>query len=87
MTPAEKLAAKKSKTRKPRRDSRTFDTHKCLCRLHREELGLTIRDVAEAIGISNPCICDVERGSETTLTTARKMAKFYGKSVDELWPV
>lgn len=82
-SPAEKLSGSKG-PKIPR--GRFFTAHECRCREVRHELGLTIRDVAAATGISNPCICDVERGSETTLGTARKLAKFYGKSVDWLWP-
>lgn len=80
-TPAEQLAASKKK-----RLSHHFDTHNCTARQIRLSLGLTLRDAAEAMELSQACLCDVERGSETTLTTARKMATFYGRTIDEIWP-
>lgn len=84
-TPAEKLSVNKGPARKARAAANGWSLI-CRCREIRNDLGLTIRDVAAATGISNPCICDVERGAETTISTARKLAKFYGKTIDWLWP-
>lgn len=82
MTPAEKLASKK----KPR-GKRVYTAHKgCAVAEYRLLLGLTIRDVATATGMSNAFICQVEHGCEISLTNARKLAAFFGKGIDELWP-
>lgn len=84
-SPAEKLASAKSKKRVDRKAKAT-GTLVCTCRRIRQRLNLTIADVSDATGISKQCVCVVERGAETTITTARKLATFYGKTLDELWP-
>lgn len=82
MTPAERLA----RTKKPR-GKRVYSAHKRCAVAHvRLTLGLTIRDVQEATGLSNAFICQVEHGCEISLTNARKLSKFFGKGIDELWP-
>ena len=51
----------------------------------RKALGLTTRDVTEATGISTSVICRAEHGMEVWISTALKFAKFYEKSVEEIW--
>lgn len=80
-SPAEQMAAAK----KPR-GKRTYSAHKPALQKMRATLGLTIRDVAEGTGLSNAFICQAERGSEISLTNARKLSTFYGKPIEELWP-
>lgn len=58
----------------------------CLLDKKRSELGLTMRDVAEACGVTSACICEIEHGSDPLLTTARKIATFFGTTVEALWP-
>ena len=81
MTPAEQLAS----TKKPR-GKRTYSAHNCNVARHRLSLGLTIRDVQVATGLSIGFISQVEHGCEISLTNARKIATFFGLSIDELWP-
>lgn len=82
MTPAEQMAS----TKKPR-GKRVYTSHeKCVVGYYRKLLGLTVRDVATGTGLSNAFICQVEHGCEVSLTNARKLATFFGKGIDELWP-
>lgn len=83
MTPAETLSQSKPRpTRKP-------TTHpvvwQCSVREERERLRLSCREVADAVGMSYVGYWQVERGSDPKLTTAWKLAEFFGKPIDELW--
>lgn len=84
MTPAEKLAAQKPK--KPRRTSpdRKYPW-KCGIRDERKKLGLSSQDVAKAVGISQACLIAIERGSGPNLSTAMRLAAFFGRTVEQLW--
>lgn len=84
MTPAEKLAAAKRSTGDvtAKRAGVPF-----VCRLEvvRAQLGLTQTEVADAIGMNVVFYGNIERGKSITLTTAIRIARFYGKPVEELW--
>jgi DNA-binding XRE family transcriptional regulator len=82
MTPAERLAANKAKTKLPKDRNVVHD-----CRLAemRLELGLSLKAVGEAIGMTQAGLWNIEHGTDPMLTTARKIAKFYGKTIDEIW--
>ena len=87
-TPAERLAAKKPWRRAPRNAAkypRRF-AWRCGCREVRESLRISLRDVAKAIGLSVTALWQVEHGGDPMLTTAVKLARFYGKTIEELWP-
>lgn len=79
VTPAEKLAKQK------RAEAKTPDV-RCELRAVRLALGLTLDDVSEAAGVSKGNLCRLEYGGDVQLTTARKLAEFFGKTIDELWP-
>lgn len=61
--------------------------HETLLKQVRCELGLTMKNVADNVGVSSSTVFEAEAGCDVTLVVARKFAEFYGKSVDELWPV
>ena len=87
MTPAEKLAAQKQRKRPPRNTvKRPNPVWVCRVREVRESFHLSLRDVADAIGMSNPGLFAIEHGSDPMLTTAYKLAEFFGMSIPELWP-
>lgn len=86
MTPAERLAAKKPRHRAPRNKVVRRLTWVCELRAKREELRLTLRDVADALKMSPACLHQIEHGGDPMLTTARKLAAFFGTTTDELWP-
>ena len=86
-TPAEKASARKAKKRKGLRTTRKFGVLECQLSELRGALGLSMRDVAAGTGLSDACICDAEHGSEICLTTARRIAAFFGTTVDTIWPV
>lgn len=83
MTPAEEMAAKKPPKERARK--RTFPWV-CNVRAVRKELGLTLHEVCEATAMSTSGLCEIERGGDLCLSTARKLADFFGKPVDGLWP-
>ncbi len=84
-SPAERLAAKKTRKR-PRRNEGKFGPHECAVRALRQSLDISINDVAAAAGISLAGLSAIERGFDVQLSTMKKLAKFYGRNLDELWP-
>lgn len=82
MTPAEKLSSKK-----PPRILKGSNTGVFLCRIRalREPLRLTIKDVATATGISSSGIHEIENGRDPQLSTALKLAEFFGRDISEIW--
>lgn len=86
MTPAEKLAADK-KVRKSRKLKSARDAQvECLMWEKRTSLGLNQSDVANATGFSRQAVVLWEQGHPVTLLNARKIAAFFGCTVDEIWP-
>lgn len=83
-SPAEKLAAKKRRKLPTR--SHPAGPMKCLLLKNRRELGLSTRDVATALPMSVAGYNRIERGHDPMLSTARKLAAFFGKTVEEIWP-
>lgn len=86
MTPAEKLAAEKPWRPAPRNHVKPRKTvWKCGLRAAREKLRISLRDVAKACGISVTALWQIEMGTDPMLTTATKLAAFFGMRIDELW--
>lgn len=83
MTPAEELSRKKPP--KPRRPPPRV-AWRCAARGRRLALRLTLEDVAAGAGLSVTAVWHAERGADPMLTTARKLAAFYGVTVEDLWP-
>ena len=81
MSPAQRLS-KKKKHRKPFSRKVVFD---CSVRTRRLEYGLSIRDVAEQIGMTISGIHSIEHGTDPQLSTAYKLAAFFGAKIDDLW--
>jgi DNA-binding XRE family transcriptional regulator len=82
MTPAEKLA----KTVKPRRKlSGKKAIWKCKLKEERLHLGLTQAQVAAACMITKAALSVIENGTDPLLTTAWKLANFYGRPIEKLW--
>jgi len=51
----------------------------------RHERGMTLRELSEALGIGKSTLCDYENAkADPTLTTLKKIADYFGKSVDWL---
>ena len=48
-------------------------------------LSLSFDEVVNALGISRTAYWQIEKGGDPMLTTATKIATFYGKEVSELW--
>ena len=59
---------------------------KCLLAKVREALGVSQPEMAKRIGISASGLWKLEQGTAVKLSVARKIAKHYGKTVEELWP-
>lgn len=88
-TPAEKAASKKRR-RLPGSGSsayaKRFNNVACNVRPIRKSLGLSMEDVAIAIETSVSVIHAIEHGSDLRMTTAKKIAVYFGRSMSELWP-
>lgn len=85
MTPAERIANKKVR-RTPKSESRRPTVWRCTVREYRERLGLTYREIGEALHLSAGFLVDVERGADVRLTNAIGLAKFFGVTIQDLWP-
>ncbi len=59
---------------------------KCNLARVREALGVSQPEMARKIGISASGLWKLEQGTAVKLSVARKIAKHYGKTVEELWP-
>jgi DNA-binding XRE family transcriptional regulator len=58
----------------------------CTLRALRRQHGLSQQDVANAVGISVPCLSFIERGRAPRERTALKLMKFFEEPLDRLWP-
>ena len=89
MTPAERLAASKPRQR-PKRNGPAAGPRNLVwvTTLHarREALDLSMRDVAAAAGMSVTNYWAVEKGASLNLKAARRIADFFGATVEDLWP-
>ena len=56
-------------------------------RERRYELGMTLAQVAKICGVPISTLSDIERGTEPLVTTAQRIAKALGVSVDDLWSI
>ena len=86
-SPAE-LFAKTKPTPQPNRRKASIHPNNRLTEL-RHELGLTLDDVTAGIqpirALSTSTIFHAEAGYEVVLSTAKALAKFYGRSIEEIW--
>lgn len=73
---AAQLAAKKPRRRYP------FRTR---LREYRHDLGLTLKDVAGRVGLTISHVSLAEKGGAVSLKVAFRLARFYGKKIDDLW--
>jgi DNA-binding XRE family transcriptional regulator len=90
-SPAELLAASKRKAAsgKGKKEKRHRIKGRVECRLRtvRKKLGLTMTEVSAATGVPYLSIYQWEVGwAEPLVTSAVKIASFYGCSVSDLWP-
>lgn len=60
---------------------------KCNLVVVRERLGVSQPEMAVKMGFSPSGLWKIEQGTAVKLNVARKIAIFYGKSIDELWPL
>jgi DNA-binding XRE family transcriptional regulator len=85
-SPAELLASSKNRTsRKPKGSLVRPKKWHCAIPELRHKLGLTLADVAEAVGITKSGLSQIEYGADIRLTTATRLAAFFDKSVYEIW--
>ena len=83
-SPAQRLAATKPEAHKARYQKKTH-IWQCGLREQRKRLGLTQRDVADAIGMTVAGLWAIEHGSDPMLTTAKRIADFFGCSIEDMW--
>lgn len=86
-SPAVKLAKSKQRQRPPRNTAKVQRKSPvvCHCRKRRQDLNLSLRDVAEATGLSIAGLHAIEHGGDAQMTTAFKLCDFYGVGLGELW--
>lgn len=58
-----------------------------LCRITelRHKLRISLDDVAKEVGISKTALWQIEHGTDPMLTTAKKLAAFFGKVIEDIW--
>lgn len=86
-SPAETLAQTKQRQRPPRNHApyRRKKVWICGVRAEREKLRLAMRDVAIAVNLSLSSLHAIETGGDLCLTTATRLAEFFGLGLEELW--
>lgn len=87
MTPAEKLASSRPRKRAPRnlKPYKRKVSWRCHCREVRMGLRLSFDEVVKALKLSRTAYWQIEKGGDPMLTTALRIAAFYGKPVTDLW--
>lgn len=83
--PSPALVLSQAKRRIPRCPKPSVGVLVCRLRQMREQFGLTLDDVASAVGMSKTGYWEAESGRDVRLTTAFKLATFYGVTVHDLW--
>ncbi|MDE1971356.1 MAG: helix-turn-helix transcriptional regulator [Patescibacteria group bacterium] len=53
----------------------------------RKQGNFSISNIAKASGIPVPTLYCIERGMNCDLTTAFKVARFFGRPIEELWRI
>ena len=92
-TAAGRLAAEKrrkaaEKSPAPARRKKRSGLVECRLRVARKMHGLSLADVARAVGVTPVMMMNYESGSSApSVTKALKIAAFYGVPVSDLWPV
>ena len=76
-TPAEQMAANKAKRQA---------SMNCKLGEFRNALGLSLRDVASAVGLTAQAIVKIEQGNDVLLSSAKKISVFFGKNIEDIWP-
>ena len=51
----------------------------------RHSLDLTLREVADAIGMTESAYWRIESGGDLLISSAIRIAKFFGRTVEEIW--
>jgi len=87
VTPAEKLSEKEASKARDKIKAKLRRKTPYICHLKRERkrLGLTLEKVSKVVGVAVGSLWQIEAGCTVTLANAFKLAKFFGKTVDELW--
>jgi DNA-binding XRE family transcriptional regulator len=89
MTPAEKMAQdKKNRVGQERQERWRMSRQvifNCKIREMREGLGLSSRDVGKGAGVGHVNVTRAESGYGVNLHTAMKLAKFFGKKIEDIW--
>ena len=87
MTPAEALAKRRPRKRDRRNHAAYQRTIHWDCKLRevRNGLRLAMHEVAKAVGLSSSSYWQIELGGDVRLTNAKRIAEFFGKTIDELW--
>lgn len=85
MSPAEKLALSRPAP-KPRKPGGTRTKHwSTILRKVREGYRLSQDEVCGALNMSKGGYSEIENGSDPQLTTAWKIAAFFGMRIEQLW--
>jgi DNA-binding XRE family transcriptional regulator len=84
-SPAKLLAAAKPVKVDCRPKINSVPKWKCSIRKRRTVLGLHLTEVAKAVGLSDGVVSLLERGRDVRLTTAKRLADFFGCTIEELW--
>lgn len=83
-TPAEKLAKKLAQKLRPSACSRE-KAWETTIKTVRQSLGLTMAQVADALDMSYSGYWQIEFGCDTSLSSAARVAEFFGKGIPDLW--
>lgn len=87
-SPAEQLAETKQRNRPKRNGPAKSEAVLWVTELSkfRESLNLSMRDVAQAVGLSSSAYFRIENGyADVSLSNAMALSEFFGVPIDHLW--
>ncbi len=85
LSPAEQLAKSRSDRKQLKKKTSESLIWKCEISTIRKGLGLTLLEVCKSVKLSHRALRQIEAGFDLRLSTAYRIAEFYGKSVSDLW--
>lgn len=85
-SPAAKIAKEQPRQRERRNSVVHRRVWNCSLREIRDRHALTLDTVAKCVGMSKTAYWQIEHGTDPMLTSARRIAAFFGLTVEDIWP-
>ena len=84
--PAQAMADESPRKRERRNGVEHAKVWVCNLRFLRDKHNLTMDQVALGVSLSKTAYWQIEHGSDPMLTSAKRIAEFFGQRVETIWP-